>query len=199
MSGCAVGPDGKLLDANDIVWFEDAESSEPINDTTAPSSSTTASTSTAIHPFFHGGPAPAPAAVASGARRSGRAIRPSIRITDPDNAAASTYINAHKPKGPLTIPDNAEASSSTAVHKRKASHTMAAGRRINRKVADKGLSDGSEVSDYEPDIAELPATSSDNGAGDTEPEPDEDDDDIGYASTKAMGDADREVSLFSSL
>jgi hypothetical protein len=44
MSGCTVGPDGKLLDAKDIVWFEDADSSEPINHTTTPSSTTSVAT-----------------------------------------------------------------------------------------------------------------------------------------------------------
>ena len=203
MSGCAVGPDGKLLDAKDIVWFEDADSSEPINHAATPSSAMPASSSAAT----------APDAVAAGARRSGRAIRPSLRVTDPDNAEASpfaitrklkdpitnpdawAFVTTRKPKGPVTNPDNTEASSSATMHKRKASRNMAAGRRINRKVAidDNDSTDGSEVSDFEPDIVELPAQSSDNDAGDTEPD---EDGGLGYASTKAMGDADREVSPF---
>ena len=48
MSDCAVGPDGKLLDAKDTEWYEDADSSEPINQATSPSV-TTASSSAAIH------------------------------------------------------------------------------------------------------------------------------------------------------
>jgi hypothetical protein len=171
MSDCAVGPDGKLLDAKDIDWYEDADASEPINQATTPSVTTTSS-SAAIHPFFRG--VLAPAVVVAGARRSGRATRPSNRITDPDNA---------------------EALSSATTHKRKASSGMAASRRINRKVAvdDEGSTDSGEIDDYEPDIAKHPATTSDDEAGDTEP------DDLAYASTKAMGDADREVRLFSSL
>ena len=145
MSDRAVGPDGKLLDAKDIDWYEDADASEPISQATTPSVTTTSS-SAAIHPFFRG--VLAPAVVVAGARRSGRATRPSNRITDPDNA---------------------EALSSATTHKRKASGGMAASRRINRKVA------------------------VDDEAGDTEP------DDLAYASTKAMGDADREVRLFLSL
>jgi hypothetical protein len=192
MSGCAVGPDGKLLDAKDIVWFEDGDSSEPINHATTPSSITTADSSATIHRGE-----PAPAAVVAGARRSGRATRPSIRITDPDSAEVSA---THKLKGAITDSDNAKTSSSATMHKRKASRSisMAAVRRNNRKVVvdDKGPTDGSEISDYEPDVAELPATSSDNEAGDTEPD---EDSDIGYVSTKAMGDADREVSPFSFL
>jgi hypothetical protein len=75
---------------------------------------------------------------------------------------------------------------------------MAAGRRINRKVADdEGSTDGSELSEYEfeVEVEELPA-SSDNDAGNTEPDEDAH---IGYADTKAMADADREVSLLSFL
>jgi hypothetical protein len=171
MSDCAVGPDSKLLDAKDIEWYEDADSSEPINQATAPSVAT-ASSSATIHPFFRGGPAPA--VVVAGARHSGCATRPSNRITDPDNA---------------------EALSSTTTHKRKASGGMAAGRRINRKVAvdDEGSTDGGEINDYKPHIAEHPATTSDDEAGDTKP------DDLAYVSTKAMGDADCEVRLFLSL
>ena len=124
MSDCAVGPDGKLLDAKDIEWYEDADSSEPINQATTPSV-TTASSSAAIHPFFRGGPAPA--VVVAGARRSGHATRPSNRITDPDNA---------------------EALSSTTTHKCKASGGMAAGHCINGKVAvnDEGSTDGGKNS-----------------------------------------------------
>lgn len=197
MSGCAVGPDGKLLDAKDIKWYEDVDSSEPINHTTAPSEFiTTANSANTIHPFFRGGPAPA--VVAAGSRRSGRAPRPSNRITDPDNAEASSFATAHRLKAPTTGPDNAKASTT---HKRKASRSTAAGdsagRRINRKVGvdDEESTSGSEISDYEPGVAEHPATS-DIEAGDTEPD---EEPELAYASTKAMGDADREVSLFSPL
>jgi hypothetical protein len=51
MSDCTVGPDGKLLNAKDIEWYEDADSSEPINRATTPSVTTTSSF-TAIHLFF---------------------------------------------------------------------------------------------------------------------------------------------------
>ena len=171
MSDCAVGPDGKLLNAKDIKWCEDVDSSEPINKATTPSSITTTNSSTAIHPFFSGGPAPA--VVVAGACCSRRTTRPSNRITNPDNAKASSLATTHK---------------------RKASSSMRAGCHINRKVAvnDEGSTDGSEIDDYKPDIAEHPATASDNEA-DTEPE---EDTNLAYASTKAMGDADREVSLF---
>ena len=110
-----------------------------------------------IH-FFRDGPAPA--VVVAGARHSGRATRPSSRITNPNNA---------------------EALSSATTHKRKASSGMAAGRRINHKVAvnDKGSTDGGEIDDCEPDIAKHPATTSDDEADDTEP------DDLAYEPTGA--------------
>ena len=81
MSDCAVGPDSKLPNAKDIEWYEDADSSEPINQATTPSI-TTASSSTAIHPYFHDGPAPG--VVVAGACRSGHATHPSNRITNPN-------------------------------------------------------------------------------------------------------------------
>lgn len=193
MSGCAVGADGKLLDAKDIQWFEDADSSEPIN--LATTSTKADLPSTTIHPFFRGGPAPA--AIVAGARRSGRATRPSNKLVDPDNAEASSSRVKHH-SNIITDTDNAEATSSAITHKRKASRTMVASRRTNRKVAaeDNESSDGKiEISDYAPDVTEHLATSSDNGAEETERD---EDSDIGHVSTKAMGNADREVSLFSS-
>ena len=129
MSGCTVGPDGKLLDAKDIRWFEDADSSEPINHaTTTTSITTTPDSFTTIHPFFHDGPAPTAEVIA--AQCSGCATCPSLRITDPDNTEGA-YASRHK---------------------RKASQGIAApGRYINRKVANdnKESSDGSKISDYE--------------------------------------------------
>ena len=37
MPGCTIGPDGNLLNAKDIQWYEDVDSSEPINLATTPS------------------------------------------------------------------------------------------------------------------------------------------------------------------
>lgn len=171
MTDCAIGPDGKLLDAKDIEWYGDADSSEPINQATTPSITTTSS-SAASHPFFRGGLAPT--VVVAGAHHSEHATCPSNRITNPDNA---------------------DALSSATMHKCKASGGMTAGRRMNCKVAidDEGSTDDGEIDDYEPDIAEHPAMTSDDEAGNTKP------DNLAYASTKAMGDADNEVRLFLSL
>ena len=80
-------------------------------------------------------------------------------------------------------------------HKCKASHTMAADRCINCKVTIRSNdgSNGSEESNYNLEVADHPATSQ---AGDTELGKDSN---IGYFSTKAMGDADCEVSFYPSL
>ena len=174
MSGCAIGPDGELLNAKDIKWYKDGDLSEPINQATS-SSATTPNSSTTIHPFFRGGPAPA--VVITGTHHSGWATHPSNRIIDPNNAE--------------TLP-------SATMHKCKASGSIAAGHHVNHKFTadDERSTDGGESDDYEPDVTEHPATTSDDEAGDTEPE---EDINLAYASTKAMGDADCEVSIFSSL
>ncbi|KAF8240581.1 hypothetical protein L208DRAFT_1232659 [Tricholoma matsutake] len=84
------------------------------------------------------------------------------------------------PSNRITDPDNAKTLSSNTMHKCKAS----------------GSTDSNESDDYEPDVAEHPATTSDGKGGDTELD---EDFDLAYASTKAMGDADHEVGLSSSL
>ncbi|KAJ8587607.1 hypothetical protein M405DRAFT_863602 [Rhizopogon salebrosus TDB-379] len=149
MSNCAIGSDGCLKDASEIEWFNDPDDNWPIsaaaNNSTQP-----------LHPFFSG--ASSPATFVAGARRSGRASRPSTRIVDPDNVASSSTRG-----------------------KRKAADGPATTRRVARKVIPTSSAssddDGGHVSDG--DLAE---------AADTEDEHAED----AYASTKAMGDADRE-------
>ena len=104
------------------------------------------------------------------------------------------------PSNRITDPDNAKVLSSNTTHKCKASGSTAASRCVNCKVTinsdDEGSTDSSENDDYEPDVAAHLATTSDGEGGDTEPE---EDSDLAYASTKAMGDADHEVSLCPSL
>jgi hypothetical protein len=164
MSDCAIGPDGKLLHTKDMQWYEDVDSLELINQAATPSSTMTASSSAPIHPIVCGGPAPA--VVMAGGHHSGHAIHPSNRITDLDNA---------------------ETLSSSMTHKCMASGGTAAGHHVNHKVTansdDEGSTDSNENDDYEPDIAEHYATTSDGEGGDTEPD---EDFDLAYASTKAM-------------
>lgn len=92
-SQCAVGSDGNLLDASEIQWFHDADDEHPLPPVSSsisvpPESGTVASSEPEVHPFFRG--RGAPAVIVAGARRSTRAIRPSTRVTDPNNAEPST-------------------------------------------------------------------------------------------------------------
>ena len=81
--GCAVRSDGTLKDASEIDWAFDKD-----DETTMPKSESSMPHPT--HPFFTGPSHPtavmAPAAYTAGSRRSNRSIRPSTRITDPNNA-----------------------------------------------------------------------------------------------------------------
>ncbi|KAF5370479.1 hypothetical protein D9615_009743 [Tricholomella constricta] len=74
---CALAADGSLLDASDIVFYNDPDDEVPLPPTL------NFSPAPPVHPFFNGGEAPAVSVASS--RRSGRALRPSIRLRDPDN------------------------------------------------------------------------------------------------------------------
>ena len=74
--GCAIGPDGELLDASKIEFFNDPDDNEPI---------ALATTSLTVQPsldsFVTKLPPPA--------RRSNRVARPSTKAIDPNNAMAT--------------------------------------------------------------------------------------------------------------
>jgi hypothetical protein len=77
-SQCALAADGSLLDASDIIFYNDPDDLLPLyQPATEPSM---------VHPFFTGASAPVTTVV--GSRRSGCVIRPSTRVTDPDNVEA---------------------------------------------------------------------------------------------------------------
>jgi hypothetical protein len=84
---CAVGSDGKLLDASQITWYNDPDDDEPMAPTTA--ATTTAVqrnlSATTLDSFLSKAPA---AENMAESRRSTRAIRPSMKVVDPDNAMA---------------------------------------------------------------------------------------------------------------
>jgi len=132
--GCAVRLDGSLKDASEIEWHNDPDNELPITPV-----SSTSSTPATIHPFFTGHPAPA--VMAAGSRRSGRAVRPSARIVDPDNAM-------NKPAGSSSAPK-----SSVASYKRNAPPSPPS-RRITRKI-DTDSSDEYDANDGDTSIAEL--------------------------------------------
>lgn len=89
--GCAVGPDGELLPAEKILFYNDPDDDTPIGPTPGPS--TQSSSSTVKNAFdLLGKPvdkpatrkkAPKPALVVGGARRTGRPRMP--RPEDPNN------------------------------------------------------------------------------------------------------------------
>lgn len=93
---CALGSDGKLLDASEIAWVYDPDDPtliEPIQqaDGIFPSSSN----SSAIHPLFRGGPPPA--TMVAGSRRSNRVSHPSKRVLDPDNSERPDALKRPRP------------------------------------------------------------------------------------------------------
>ena len=173
---CAVAADGRLLDASEIIFYND-----PDDDTPLPSlNSDTTSTHPSLHPFFQGGPAPSE--MAAGSRRSLCVSRPSARITDPNNM---------------------EASGSTAICKRSATVTISAeGSQHAARRPKLTSSDDESEQDNGLDSAEVGVEDDSDEAGDatTEEEGVDNSTDIehaeeAYHTTKAMGDADRQVCL----
>jgi hypothetical protein len=143
---CAVGPDGKLLDASQIVWFKDPDDDEPMAPATTSSTAQRQHqvSTTTLDSFVTKAP---PATC-----RSTRAPRPSTKAIDPDNIMA------------LKRKPSKQATGKSSCRPRHASP------------------------DHEEDKA-------------TEPDPTDIDDkdpvnpDTAYEETKALSDADREVSV----
>ena len=173
---CAVAADGSLLDASQIIFYNDPDDETPLpKDPNSESNSAT--TSTHLHPFFRGDPAPSKIA---GSRRSTCVARPSARITDPNNLEASVTR-----KRSATVTTSAEGS-------------LRAARRAKLTGSDEESEDDNEL-----DVAEV-YTGDDNDVGTsdamTEEEGVGDSTDVehaeeAYCTTKAMGDADRQVHL----
>ena len=83
--GCAVRADGTLKDASEIEWHFDPDDDTPMALPTPPQPPPPPTQSVReVHPFFTGHIAAA--APAAGARHSNCTVRPSARITDPNNA-----------------------------------------------------------------------------------------------------------------
>jgi hypothetical protein len=169
MSGCAIGPDGQLLDASQITFYNDVDDDVPIS---GPGSIVT--------------PAVArpgsPTAKIAGSRRPHRVVRPSTKARDPNNTESSIKRKSdNEPTAPRVL------------RKRKTSHAKF--RTIDNDDSNSDY-DGDE---YSPSVN--PEVSADDNhyedsnsghAGDTDIE--NDDSESAYASTRAMGDADRAVS-----
>jgi hypothetical protein len=93
---CAVAADGSLLDASEIVFYNDADDDTPLPN------SNSGMTSTRLRPFLQGGPAPSK--IVAGSRRSTRVPRPSARITDPNNLETLTSTVTRKRSATVTTP-----------------------------------------------------------------------------------------------
>jgi hypothetical protein len=80
MSGCALGPDGKLLDTADIVFYHDADDDTPIPAPASASKGPVTATRSVLG---------SPICKTAGSRRPQRTLRPSTKVRDPNNAEST--------------------------------------------------------------------------------------------------------------
>ena len=168
--GCAEGSDGELLEASEITWYHDPDDTEPIPPTPASaiSSSPSQLSASTLDAFFTNVPS---AQKVAGSRRSTRIPRPSVRVTDPENAMVRVGSS----------------------RKRSASAGPPPRRRICKFVPESDeeeptMDDGTENEDD--DVNEVP----DGGIeGNNSQDADEETE---YAYTKSLGDADHEARIF---
>lgn len=149
--GCAVRADGTLKDASEIEWHFDPDDDTPIALSTPPQPPPPPTQSVRdVHPFFTGHMAAA--TPAAGARRSNRPVRPSARITDPNNAMIKASTSSALAQ-PSTL------ASSSIGEKRKAS-TSEPTRRVVQKVNTD--SDGEGQTDAGSDFGDSRSTQADS-------------------------------------
>ena len=178
---CALGPDGRLLDASEIVWVHDPDdpiSNEPIREAdrrdvedNLPSSSST------IHRFFRGGPSPA--TMVAGSRRSKRVPHPSKRILDPDNSERPDV--SKRPRPSSSRQKNIVESDSDESNDYCVDHDNG---KVDGAATNLNVEDSDAVIDTDVDSELVDGLDTDFEAVDE-----------AYAATKAMGDTDREVRL----
>ena len=172
--GCAVRPDGTLKDASEIDWHHDKDDEIPM---AAVSSSTSFNTvqvaapsSKGIHPFF--ARKTAAAVVVASSRRSGRTMRPSTCLTDPDNAMNS----------PCSSSNSVSTRTQNSMTQKRKAASPASSRCVIRRVVN------SE------DEGEAPIT--DGEGGDTEAvESDAEATTVEFEALQAMADVDHAVSV----
>jgi hypothetical protein len=173
---CALGPDGKLLDASDIVWVNDPDdppiSNEPIQEVDRDFEDNLPSSSSTIHRFFRGGPPLA--TMLAGSRRSKRVPHPSKHILDPDNSERPDVSTWKRPRPSSSHQKNIVESNSDE---------------NDEDCVDDGKGDGAATNLNVQDA--VIDTDVDSELVDTDFEAVEE----AYTATKAMGDADREVHL----
>jgi hypothetical protein len=174
--GCAQGSDGELLSPSKIKWYNDADDTTPILDPppALPTSSAKLIPST-LDRFLTGTSVIASATPVAGARRSGRAFRPSAKVADPNNAESS-------------------ASAAKRSLKRKATTTQPL---RTRKVVLDSDDDSSSKSDEDDDLLgddlhlNIESVGTETGGITTD---DGEEAEQRYMSTKSLGDLDRNVS-----
>ncbi|KAH9028309.1 hypothetical protein EDB84DRAFT_1563144 [Lactarius hengduanensis] len=203
--GQAVRPDGTLKDASEIVWTYDVDESTPFP----------LDNVTGTHPFFSGGRAPA--TMVAGARRTARVPRPSQRARDAAEATAEATTSSSSASAGARVPhpsqrarDAAEAttSSSLASAGARVPHPSQRARDAAEATTSSSSASTGPGAKCKAPTATVPrrvmckvdlddsfADHSDDGAT-TEPntEPASDD----YESIKAMADADKEATTFTS-
>ena len=164
---CAIAPDGSLMDAADIHWYNDADDAAPIP--SALTSTSASSSARSLDDFFSSRP---PAKKVSGARQSSRVRKPLKRTTDPDNAEAGDVLEDVR-----------------SGQKRKTGGTAGMSRRVSRKVIQSDSDDDTASDDgNKSDFTDVDTNSNEdpNEARATE----------NYENMKALGDKDREVTTF---
>jgi hypothetical protein len=181
--GCAQDTNGNLLSPSKIQWFNDIDDEHPIPAAplTSLRSSDPSPPQATIDHFFSSGNAMPKAAEKPGlgpSRRSGRTTRPSARILDPDNTETLIVSSSLKRK----------ASTGRVTEKVSCAHKV---------IEDSDGGGDTKLEDVQDAQDEGNNTLDDSFADPTENAGSGEDSDTegNYASTKALGDADREVSF----
>jgi hypothetical protein len=172
MSGCAVSSDGSLLSPSKIDFFNDPDDLEPITGPSVMSPKlpalTGSSSASTLENYFVSHDTHQPSVNTVGIRHTTRPLKPSARLRE----AADTLGN------------------STTTKKRKANNNELHRRVVRKVVTDSNDSDGTTDNDNS-----MPSPSA---VMDTDPMvrdgTDTDEVQAAYDRTKAMGEADREVS-----
>jgi hypothetical protein len=198
--GCAIGPDGQLLDASEIEWVNDPDDLIPIPPPATATASREPSANLSREPsvttldrFFMKTPA---ARIVAGSRRSARVPRPSGRVTDPNNTMllATATKRKENPSGSTdtthiprrrrqTIESNSDEDSmdqsNVGIVQRPVGIQQSAAR-VEGSVA------RGELIDVDSDMEDNTNGDEDSDCGD--------DAEADYQYTKVLGDADRMVS-----
>lgn len=182
MSGCAVGQDGKLLEATEIEWFNDPDDAIPLSKPLTAASSHSSMQSMApatLDSFFSR--SGSPAVKIAGARRSQRVPRPSAKAAESSNRPGLKRKATDNQNQRSTTRRRVTSSGSDTSDK---DTELDQDIEANDDAMDEDVDDDGVVDDASQDVVE-------------EKGPDEEDNDAedAYQTTKAMGDLDRQVTV----